>query len=195
MCIRDSSLFFSLIFFILFLLCFTSCEDPETYAFDDLYTEEVKELFDELDPCEDVVQNGLVISKVPIDESRRQESRPYQIANISNGQDTYYLFGRYKTETEVEDEVILAIDTEDGRFRNIYHFSSPLSMLGEYDFPNGSSYLQVFSYDIERERLQPRVVELAYINTTTLFDPGYSCLLYTSPSPRDATLSRMPSSA
>ena len=25
--------------------------------------------------------------------------------------------------------------------------------------------------------------------------PGYSCLLYTSPSPRDATLSRMPSSA
>ena len=24
---------------------------------------------------------------------------------------------------------------------------------------------------------------------------GYSCLLYTSPSPRDATLSRMPSSA
>ena len=26
-------------------------------------------------------------------------------------------------------------------------------------------------------------------------DAGYSCLLYTSPSPRDATLSRMPSSA
>ena len=25
--------------------------------------------------------------------------------------------------------------------------------------------------------------------------PGYTCLLYTSPSPRDATLSRMPSSA
>ena len=26
-------------------------------------------------------------------------------------------------------------------------------------------------------------------------DPGWICLLYTSPSPRDATLSRMPSSA
>ena len=32
---------------------------------------------------------------------------------------------------------------------------------------------------------------------TTLLAPefGYNCLLYTSPSPRDATLSRMPSSA
>ena len=28
-----------------------------------------------------------------------------------------------------------------------------------------------------------------------LTNPKYSCLLYTSPSPRDATLSRMPSSA
>ena len=28
-----------------------------------------------------------------------------------------------------------------------------------------------------------------------LTDPSYNCLLYTSPSPRDATLSRMPSSA
>ena len=27
------------------------------------------------------------------------------------------------------------------------------------------------------------------------FTPGWTCLLYTSPSPRDATLSRMPSSA
>ena len=29
----------------------------------------------------------------------------------------------------------------------------------------------------------------------TLFRLAYDCLLYTSPSPRDATLSRMPSSA
>ena len=28
-----------------------------------------------------------------------------------------------------------------------------------------------------------------------IIDPAYTCLLYTSPSPRDATLSRMPSSA
>ena len=32
--------------------------------------------------------------------------------------------------------------------------------------------------------------ELLYMHT-----PDYACLLYTSPSPRDATLSRMPSSA
>ena len=34
--------------------------------------------------------------------------------------------------------------------------------------------------------------QYASINTTGV---GYTCLLYTSPSPRDATLSRMPSSA
>ena len=34
---------------------------------------------------------------------------------------------------------------------------------------------------------------LSWHCTTQL--PGYLCLLYTSPSPRDATLSRMPSSA
>ena len=31
--------------------------------------------------------------------------------------------------------------------------------------------------------------------TGILLDQSHSCLLYTSPSPRDATLSRMPSSA
>ena len=32
-------------------------------------------------------------------------------------------------------------------------------------------------------------------NITVIESPDYPCLLYTSPSPRDATLSRMPSSA
>ena len=32
-------------------------------------------------------------------------------------------------------------------------------------------------------------------NVMMNMDESYSCLLYTSPSPRDATLSRMPSSA
>ena len=31
--------------------------------------------------------------------------------------------------------------------------------------------------------------------STTMYGRTYTCLLYTSPSPRDATLSRMPSSA
>ena len=33
------------------------------------------------------------------------------------------------------------------------------------------------------------------ITSEHFFDPVHACLLYTSPSPRDATLSRMPSSA
>ena len=40
-----------------------------------------------------------------------------------------------------------------------------------------------------------RVPQMGRLNDNTYFAHGYSCLLYTSPSPRDATLSRMPSSA
>ena len=35
----------------------------------------------------------------------------------------------------------------------------------------------------------------AYLNTQANYDKQYICLLYTSPSPRDRTRSRMPSSA
>ena len=35
----------------------------------------------------------------------------------------------------------------------------------------------------------------APVTIVEFFDPSCDCLLYTSPSPRDATLSRMPSSA
>ena len=34
-----------------------------------------------------------------------------------------------------------------------------------------------------------------HLRAALAFDPAYSCLLYTSPSPRDGLLSRMPSSA
>ena len=40
--------------------------------------------------------------------------------------------------------------------------------------------------DVEDPELELSIVELGLV---------YDCLLYTSPSPRDATLSRMPSSA
>ena len=36
---------------------------------------------------------------------------------------------------------------------------------------------------------------LPFVNESHIHDVGKFCLLYTSPSPRDATLSRMPSSA
>ena len=55
----------------------------------------------------------------------------------------------------------------------------------------------------KKEGLSPQEIVDKYheINKTSFekfgidFDIYYSCLLYTSPSPRDATLSRMPSSA
>ena len=41
----------------------------------------------------------------------------------------------------------------------------------------------------------PKNIVLAAKNALDKGYHGYTCLLYTSPSPRDATLSRMPSSA
>ena len=51
------------------------------------------------------------------------------------------------------------------------------------------------AYD-EAERLPPtlRIMEL-YLRNRRKDDPAFTCLLYTSPSPRDGLLSRMPSSA
>ena len=43
----------------------------------------------------------------------------------------------------------------------------------------------------EVEQKKARITEVG----KEIFDDGGVCLLYTSPSPRDATLSRMPSSA
>ena len=37
--------------------------------------------------------------------------------------------------------------------------------------------------------------EIVFDTETTGFDPASGCLLYTSPSPRDLSTSRMPSSA
>ena len=45
------------------------------------------------------------------------------------------------------------------------------------------------------EGQQPKVIENSEGGRTTPSVIAYTCLLYTSPSPRDATLSRMPSSA
>ena len=53
--------------------------------------------------------------------------------------------------------------------------------------------------DESRDKIQAAVATLAQQaleDATTISDDVFStCLLYTSPSPRDATLSRMPSSA
>ena len=51
-------------------------------------------------------------------------------------------------------------------------------------------YEEIEKNIIEKPRRDPTTPYWAIWNT-----PSYACLLYTSPSPRDATLSRMPSSA
>ena len=49
--------------------------------------------------------------------------------------------------------------------------------------------------DVLRYTTQQDISEVDFLNTWPGFPPYLSCLLYTSPSPRDRTRSRMPSSA
>ena len=54
-----------------------------------------------------------------------------------------------------------------------------------------SAYVMIRKGNVVRHR----ALMLAAFSTSVLFLVSYVCLLYTSPSPRDATLSRMPSCA
>lgn len=153
---------------ILFSIILFSCEEREVLPFEDIYTQEIKELFDEIDPCESVTRNNFDIKTVPIDEGRRLQRRPYQVLNINTGNDTYLLFGKHNTFDELDEQNMLVIDSEDGLFRNIYHFSCPLNQVNEFNFTNGSCFLQIFQYDKQGEKLIPRVVEIIYINKTSL---------------------------
>ena len=50
-------------------------------------------------------------------------------------------------------------------------------------------------YDLKTEQLKEMAPKLRAGDTVTLTGTVYTCLLYTSPSPRDRQKSRMPSSA
>ena len=53
-----------------------------------------------------------------------------------------------------------------------------------------SSYANTYTYgNVKNENVKPSK------NSEKNYYAGYTCLLYTSPSPRDSTSSRMPSSA
>ena len=86
----------------------------------------------------------------------------------------------------------LAIDreNEENLLKNIMH----LDLSPELLYMNQSSGIMIWKY-IPGNKL---IFDQNTSNTFSLIELGrslYSCLLYTSPSPRDATLSRMPSSA
>ena len=51
------------------------------------------------------------------------------------------------------------------------------------------------TYAERAEKLNGRTAMLGFVAAVVSYATTGSCLLYTSPSPRDATLSRMPSSA
>ena len=50
-------------------------------------------------------------------------------------------------------------------------------------------------FQIHMEEMDQQLGEIPYVEVWVLNDPFYPCLLYTSPSPRDRTRTRMPSSA
>ena len=61
----------------------------------------------------------------------------------------------------------------------------------------GTYILRISQGELDRSNFCERelTVVITSVPATVDFGAGVSCLLYTSPSPRDATLSRMPSSA
>ena len=87
-------------------------------------------------------------------------------------------------------------------------YGSPASVTKEYKefsewylktFSSGILTSMLKSLDQYRRKMyvSPRVMQQAlnYINTAVSHAHSWNCLLYTSPSPRDGLLSRMPSSA
>ena len=57
--------------------------------------------------------------------------------------------------------------------------------------PDGKLFGSISNADVAKSLLDKKIE----VEKENISIPGKSCLLYTSPSPRDATLSRMPSSA
>ena len=78
------------------------------------------------------------------------------------------------------------------KLTDIKGISEVYSVSGNYDLV---AIVRVASNDELADLVTNRFVEIDGIETTDTMLAFKACLLYTSPSPRDATLSRMPSSA
>ena len=85
---------------------------------------------------------------------------------------------------------VSAVNNKDCSNINIYNFSDWTEMMGDN---KTGGHTAIISKNAARSSLQDHLTgaELSDPNVT----PFLSCLLYTSPSPRDGLLSRMPSSA
>ena len=59
----------------------------------------------------------------------------------------------------------------------------------------GVSFVNIEQVDRKAERIKGALVGAGLFTAIMLLTMGITCLLYTSPSPRDGLLSRMPSSA
>ena len=68
----------------------------------------------------------------------------------------------------------------------------PLRLLLDHAAENGYG---IPAFNVNNLEQVQAIMEAAYETDSPVILQASSCLLYTSPSPRDATLSRMPSSA
>ena len=126
-----------------------------------------------------------------------------------------------KAETKVEREIKqLILDNNAYTLKNLEFKDKTISKKGSLEFWSSGGLLQSMQQNFKREfddyNLHSKHIKVIEINTTTAVAMYYvegnvqhkgsvnnanyltrvmHCLLYTSPSPRDATLSRMPSSA
>ena len=92
--------------------------------------------------------------------------------------------------------VITDINNVNARVYTLYNSSTYMS--GTW-LVNGSKIQQVSATPTNKLVIEVEEVSYIYVSNQTwsemLSDNGDNCLLYTSPSPRDGLLSRMPSSA
>ena len=113
---------------------------------------------------------------------------------IKNGYETLVEAG-YEPEMayfETVHEVKLIVDLiYEGGIANMNYSISNTAEYGEYQ-----SGPRVVNKEETKKRMKEVLAEIQSGNLTKVWlDESYNCILYTSPSPRDATLSRMPSSA